>query len=78
MTFRMSHPFLFAILFVSLVLIAEPATGYVEPGVMCIGPCNHPCDKKCIQDCNTRCAAKRFKYGYCLTQGFVSNCCCYD
>ncbi|KAK7395334.1 hypothetical protein VNO78_15885 [Psophocarpus tetragonolobus] len=76
MAFRISHLFLFGILLVSLVLIAEPAAGFSDPGIKCIGTCSFPCDKKCTQDCNSRCVAKGFKSGYCLTQGSVSNCCC--
>ncbi|KAK7395635.1 hypothetical protein VNO78_16199 [Psophocarpus tetragonolobus] len=79
MAFRISHPFLFGVLFVSLVLIAEPAAGYAEPNAKCIGPCTFTCYTKCIEDCNARCAAHGFKYGYCVTtSGHLCRCGCFN
>ncbi|KAG5002363.1 hypothetical protein AAZX31_08G347800 [Glycine max] len=77
MAFGVNHPFLLGILFVAtFVLTPGPATGFIDPGLNCIGQCPIPCDQKCTHDCNDGCTGRGFKSGFCITQASLSLCCC--
>ncbi|QCE11639.1 hypothetical protein DEO72_LG10g2874 [Vigna unguiculata] len=74
MASRFCHPFLFSVLFVTLILVsgevavAEAAKGMIDADLKCCGACT--------PSCKVDCQAKGFMNGYCIQQGSLVQCCC--